>query len=97
MRINIANVLNLLRTTFLAANIVFRPITCEEQELHGALQDIIARAQEQPMFAFETDTALEFEHCAAPHELQFVELRSEYDEDNEHEECVPPEEGIIID
>ncbi|GJQ83516.1 hypothetical protein Trydic_g15983 [Trypoxylus dichotomus] len=33
------------------------------------------------MFAFETDTPLEFEDCAALHQPQFVELRSEYDED----------------
>lgn len=43
MRINIANVLNLLHTTFLTANIT---ITREEQELHDALKDIMVRAQE---------------------------------------------------
>ncbi|GJQ79705.1 hypothetical protein Trydic_g5852 [Trypoxylus dichotomus] len=97
MRINIANVLNLLRTTFLAANVIVTPITREEQELHDALRDIVASAQEQPIFALETDTALEFEDCAAPHEAQFVGPRSEYDEDYEHDDCVPQEERITID
>ncbi|GJQ77913.1 hypothetical protein Trydic_g5194 [Trypoxylus dichotomus] len=49
------------------------------------------------MFAFETDTPLEFEACAAVHQPQFVEPRSAYDEDYEHEDCIPREAGIIID
>ncbi|GJQ88455.1 hypothetical protein Trydic_g17321 [Trypoxylus dichotomus] len=49
------------------------------------------------MFAFETDTPLEFEACAAVHQPQFVEPRSEYDEDYEHEDCIPREARIIID
>lgn len=97
MRINIANVLNLLHTTFLAANIAITPITREEQELHDALSDIIVRAQEQASFAFETDVVLEFEDMAGPHEPQFVEPRSEYDEDYESADCVPLEGGSIID
>ncbi|GJQ80727.1 hypothetical protein Trydic_g9322 [Trypoxylus dichotomus] len=97
MRIIIANVLTFLRTTFLAANTVVTPITREDQESHDALRNIIARAEEQPMFTFETDTALAFEDCAALHEPQFIEPRSEYDEDYEHEDCVPQAGGIITD
>ncbi|GJQ68903.1 hypothetical protein Trydic_g6094 [Trypoxylus dichotomus] len=97
MRISIANVLNLLRAAKLSTNIVVTRIAREEQELHDALRDIIARAQEQPMLAFETEAVLEYEGCAASHEPQFVEPRSEYDEDYEHEGCVPQEAGIIID
>ena len=97
MRINVANVLNLLRTTFLVANIAVTPITREEQELHDAITDIIVRAQEEASFVFETDVALEFEDLAGPQEPQFVEPRSEYDEDYEHQDCVPQEGGSSID
>ncbi|KAK9695942.1 hypothetical protein QE152_g32244 [Popillia japonica] len=55
------------------------------------------RAQEETFFVFERDVAPEFEDLASPQEPQFIESRSEYDQDYEHEDCVPQERDSSID
>ncbi|GJQ75401.1 hypothetical protein Trydic_g23575 [Trypoxylus dichotomus] len=88
----------MLLATFQVTNIATIPLTPQESELHDALKNKIASAQQDAMFSFQDVTALEFEELAEPHEPQFVEETAEEEKDSyEDIACVPEEGDNVID
>ena len=99
--LNVANIINMLATTFQIASITQTPITSFEIEVHNEIHDILQKCQDvRSVSLFEHDYVLDFEDLSEPHEAQVVEpiTPAEKEEDSfEPEECIVDDEGGKVD
>jgi len=99
--VNVANVINMLATTFQIASITQTPVTPLEIEVHNEIQNILQNFQNvHSVSLFEHDYVLEFADPSEPHGAQVVEniTPAEEEEDSfEPEECIVDDEGGKID
>ncbi|XP_029671532.1 uncharacterized protein LOC115240494 [Formica exsecta] len=93
-RINIANVINLLITTFNIANFGVSPVNRHEVELHNAISDIIKNAVNDDV-EIEYKWELDFDDPSELHDVQFVDVYDiDAEEDNyEDKVCIVDNEG----
>lgn len=95
--LNVANVINMLATTFQIASITQTPITSFDIEVHNEIRDILQKCQDvRSVSLFEHDYVLDFDDLSEPHEAQVVEYitPAEKEEDSfEPEECIVDDEG----
>jgi len=99
--VNVANVINMLATTFQIASITQTPVTPFEIEVHNEIQHILQNFQNvRSVSLFENDYVLEFADPSEPHGAQVVEYitpAEEEDDSFEPEECIVDDEGGKID
>ncbi|XP_032682282.1 uncharacterized protein LOC116849335 isoform X2 [Odontomachus brunneus] len=99
--INVANVINMLTTTFQIASIAQTPVTPSEIEMHNEIHDIIQNfLNVHSVSLIEHDYVLDFADPSEPHGAQVVEYitAAEEEEDNfEPEECIVDNEGGKVD
>src|SRR5436190_1637788 len=95
--INVANVINMLATTFQIASIAQTPVTPSEIEVYNEIHDIIQNFQNvNSVSLIEHDYVLDFADPSEPHGAHVVEdiTAAEEEEDNfEPEECIVDNEG----
>ena len=72
LRVNPANVLNMLMVSFQISNIPQTPTNDKEIELHDTIKNIIKNSMDDISFAMQTDTTLEFENYWDLYEAEFV-------------------------
>jgi len=99
--VNVANVINMLATTFQIASITQTPVTPFEIEVHNEIQNILQNFQNvRSVSLFEHDYVLEFADPSEPHGAQVVEYitpAKEEEDSFEPEECIVDDEGGKID
>ncbi|RLU17839.1 hypothetical protein DMN91_010077 [Ooceraea biroi] len=99
--VNVANIINMLATTFQIASITQTPITPFEIEVYNEIRDILQNLQDVHS-SFEHDYVLDFADPSEPHGAQVVEYitpaEKEEDEDSfEYKECLVDDEGGKVD
>ncbi|XP_071575586.1 uncharacterized protein [Temnothorax nylanderi] len=100
LRVNPANVLNMLMVLFQISNIPQTPTNDKEIELHNTIKNIIQNSMDDMSFAMQTDTTLEFENYWDLYEAEFVaadeiEEVEELDEDEGEDSCTSEEYEIV--
>ncbi|RLU26745.1 hypothetical protein DMN91_000542 [Ooceraea biroi] len=98
--VNVANIINMLATTFQIASITQTPITPFEIEVHNEIRDILQNLQDVRS-SFEHDYVLDFADPSEPHGAQIVEyiMPAEKEEEDsfEYEECIVDDEDGKVD
>ncbi|XP_039312536.1 uncharacterized protein LOC120359377 [Solenopsis invicta] len=98
---NVANVINMLATTFQIASITQTSITPVEIKVHNEIKNILQKAQDtRSVILIDHDYVLDFEDPSEPHSTQVVEHITPADKEEdegsfEPEECVVDEGGIV--
>nr|XP_012217798.1 PREDICTED: uncharacterized protein LOC105669421 [Linepithema humile] len=99
--VNVANVINMLATTFQIASITQTLVTPFEIEIHNEIRNMLQNFQNvHSVSLFEHDYVLDFVEPSDPHGAQIVECITvaEDEEDSfEPEECIVDDEGGKVD
>jgi len=98
MVINVANVINLLITTFHIANLAVTPVNHREVELHDAISSLI-RNSINDYVTIEYDWGLDFNDPSEPHDVQLVDSYDFHTEEDSYEDeiCIIDDEGGSVD